>query len=114
MMEQQQRKSKWTDRGPFHVEGGWSYSEACKQQIDGRLMRSLGLDDIDDLFEMKAPVFHQQIKTLAHNVDVICQYCQYFSKELQKQQETLNQISEQIKEIKALQQQSTSSSSFSR
>ena len=103
------RTSKWTDRGPFYVEKGWSYSEACKQQIDGRLMRSLGLDDIDDLFEMKAPVFHQQIKTLAHNVDVICQYCEYFTKELQKQQETLNQLSEQIK---ALERQSTSS--FSR
>lgn len=111
MEQQQPRKSKWTDKGPFHVEGGWSYNEACKQQIDGRLMKSLGLDDIDDLFEMKAPVFYQRIKTLGHNIDVICQYCEYFTKELQKQQEALNQLSEQIK---ALQQQSTRSSSFSR
>lgn len=103
--QQQPRKSKWTDRGPFYVESGASYSEACKQQIDGRLMKSLGLDDLDDLFEMKAPVFDKRIKTLGHNVHVICTYCEIFAEELKKQQTALNQLTEKLDALQQLSEQ---------
>lgn len=111
MDQQQPIKSRWTDRGPFFVESGGSYSIDCKQQIDGRMMRSLGLDNIDDLLEMKAPNFYERIKIMKHNVDVIGQYCEYFTNELKKQQATLQQLSEQINELKC---QLNNSSSFSR
>lgn len=111
MMEQQQRKSKWNDRGPFYVERGGYYDEGCKQQIDGRLMKSLGLDNIDDLFEMKAPNFDERIKTLGHNVVVLGNYCEYITEELKKQTAALQQLSEQISDLK---RQLNNSSSFSR
>ncbi len=112
MDQQQPRKSKWRDKGPFYVDGGSRYyDEGCKQQIDGRMMKSLGLDNIDDLFEMKAPNFDQRIKTLGHNVCVICEYCEIFAKELKQQQTALNQLAEKLD---TLQRQLDNAASFSR
>ncbi len=112
MDQQQPRKSKWRDKGPFYVDGGSRYyDEGCKQQIDGRMMKSLGLDNIDDLLEMKAPNFDQRIKTLGGNVVYIGNYCKYFEEELRKQMAMLKQLSEQVA---SLQRQLENASSFSR
>ncbi len=93
---------KWQSDKPFDVSTGGYYNTACKQQIDGRLMKNLGLTSIDDLFEMKAPLFHRRIRTLAKNVVAIGDYVQGIEESQDKILNHLKKIEEQIQAQQAL------------
>jgi len=65
---------KWQSKEPFPVSSGFEYGTKAKQGIDARLTNSLGLHDIDDLFEMKAPALYKCFIDTAHNVMSLCRY----------------------------------------
>ena len=58
----QRHIKRWQSKAPFPVSSGGGYGWDAKCGIDGRLTNSLGLADIDDLFEMKAPFLYGAIK----------------------------------------------------
>ena len=70
----QRHIKKWQSKTPFPVSSGFEYGTEAKRGIDARLTNSLGLHDIDDLFEMKAPALHKCFIDTAHNVMALCRY----------------------------------------
>ena len=70
----QRHIKKWQSKTPFPVSSGFEYPSKAKQGIDERLTNSLGLHDIDDLFEMKAPALYKCFIDTAHNVMTLCRY----------------------------------------
>ncbi len=63
----QQQQKKWQSNAPFPVDSGGTYPKENKVGIDSALQNSLGLTDIDDLFQMKAPRFYAVFNELADN-----------------------------------------------
>lgn len=70
----QRHIKKWQSNEPFPVSSGFQYGIKAKRGIDARLTNSLGLHDIDDLFEMKAPNLYKCFIDTAHNVMTLCRY----------------------------------------
>lgn len=64
----QQQQKKWQSDAPFPVDSGGAYSRKGREHIDGCLHQTLGLHDIDDLFQMKAPRFYKIYTDTCHNV----------------------------------------------
>lgn len=63
----QRHQKKWESMNPFDTASGKRYDKGCKQQIDGCLQHTLGMHDIDDLFEMKAPRFYAAFRDTVQN-----------------------------------------------
>ena len=70
----QQQQKKWQSDAPFPVDSGGAYSRKGREHIDGCLHQTLGLHDIDDLFQMKAPRFYKTINDTWHNGFDLCEY----------------------------------------
>ena len=70
----QRHIKKWQSDIPFSVSSGGSYSREARSGIDGRLRNSLGLTDIDDLLEMKAPRLFKLYTDTSNNVINLCEY----------------------------------------
>lgn len=70
----QRHIKKWQSNEPFPVSSGFQYGNKAKAGIDGRLRNSLGLTDIDDLFEMKAPNLYGCITHTSDNIITLCKY----------------------------------------
>ena len=75
----QRHIKKWQSKEPFHVSSGFFYDTEAKRGIDARLTNSLGLFDLDDLFEMKAPNLYGCI---THTSDNILRLSDYIGKNL--------------------------------
>ena len=65
---------KWESDAPFPVATGWTYGRDAREFIDGCLHRSLGLHNIDDLFELKASRFYKAINDIWSNSFNLCGY----------------------------------------
>lgn len=70
----QQQQKKWQSDAPFPVDSGGAYSRKGREHIDGCLHQTLGLHDIDDLFQMKAPRFYKIYTDTCENVFGLCEY----------------------------------------
>ena len=70
----QQQQKKWQSDAPFPVDSGGAYSRKGRECIDGCLHSSLGLHNIDDLFQMKAPRFYKIYTETGQNVVNLCKY----------------------------------------
>mgnify|MGYP002626530026 CR=1 FL=1 len=70
----QRHSKKWQSNAPFPVSSGGEYGVEAKCGIDGRLRNSLGLTNIDDLFEMKAPNLYGCITHTSDNIITLCKY----------------------------------------
>ena len=70
----QRHIKKWQSKEPFPVSSGFEYGTKAKQGIDARLTNSLGLYDLDDLFEMKAPYLYKLFIDIGRNVHTLCKY----------------------------------------
>ena len=70
----QQQQKKWQSDAPFPVDSGGAYSRKGREHIDGCLHQTLGLHDIDDLFQMKAPRFYKIYTDTCGNVFDLCEY----------------------------------------
>jgi len=70
----QQQQKKWQSDAPFPVDSGGAYSRKAREALDGCLHQTLGLHDIDDLFQMKAPRFYKIYTDTCENVANLCKY----------------------------------------
>ena len=70
----QRQYKKWRSRDPFHTDAGSTYLDDGKRIIDARLNASLGLNDIDDLFQMKAPRFYNIYTRGIEKLNNLCNY----------------------------------------
>ena len=70
----QRHSKKWQSKEPFPVSSGGEYGWQAKCGVDGRLRNSLGLTNIDDLFEMKAPNLYGCITHTSDNIITLCKY----------------------------------------
>ncbi len=60
----QKKFKQWRSRDPIHTKSGLVYEDDGRRIIDARLNASLGLNNIDDLLEMKAPRFFYTIERI--------------------------------------------------
>lgn len=112
----QRHSKKWQSKEPFPVSSGGEYGWQAKCGVDGRLRNSLGLTNIDDLFEMKAPNLFKCFIDTAHNVMSLCRYvydhlpnnnkfqqmqgkCDELQKRCIAQKETIEKTMEQNREL---------------
>ncbi len=70
----QQQQKKWQSDAPFPVDSGGAYSRKAREALDGCLHQTLGILDIDDLFQMKAPRFYKIYTDTCENVFNLCEY----------------------------------------
>jgi len=70
----QRHSKKWQSNAPFPVSSGGEYGVEAKCGVDGRLRNSLGLTNIDDLFEMKAPHLYSIFNVTSANIIELCKY----------------------------------------
>ena len=99
----QRHIKRWQSNVPFPVSSGFTYGIKAKQGIDGRLTNSLGLADIDDLFEMKAPFLYGAIKNTNDTVYNLYEFVNKSLPEnnkLQKIQGKYEQLEKQFQELK--------------
>ena len=70
----QQQQKKWQSDAPFYVDSGGYFSRNARECIDGCLHQTLGLHDIDALFQMKAPRFYKVYNATGQNIMTLCDY----------------------------------------
>lgn len=70
----QQQQKKWQSDAPFYVDSGGYFSRNARECIDGCLHQTLGLHDIDALFQMKAPRFYAVYNQTNDHVYDLCEY----------------------------------------
>ncbi|MGP1585774.1 MAG: hypothetical protein ACTTH3_04565 [Schwartzia sp. (in: firmicutes)] len=70
----QQQQKKWQSDAPFYVDSGGYFSRNARECIDGCLHQTLGLHDIDALFQMKAPRFYKVYNDTGQNIMTLCDY----------------------------------------
>ena len=70
----QQQQKKWQSDAPFYVDSGGYFSRNARECIDGCLHQTLGLHDIDALFQMKAPRFYKVYNETNTNLYNLCDY----------------------------------------
>ena len=70
----QRQMKKWQSDAPFPVDSGGAYTRKGRECIDGCLHQSLGLHNVDDLFQLKAPRFYEIYNDTCNNVFDLCEY----------------------------------------
>ena len=72
----QRQLKKWRSRDPITTHSGLTYPDEGRRIADSRLNASLGFNNIDDLFELKAPRFFATYCGIDKNVYDLCKYVQ--------------------------------------
>ena len=70
----QRYEKKWQSDAMFPVDSGGAYSRKAREALDGCLHQSLGLSNIDDIFQLKAPRFFKAYNDTCINVFDLCEY----------------------------------------
>ena len=70
----QRALKKYMSPEPFYVDSGKAYNLKHREQINVNLHQNLGLSDLDDLLQMKAPRFYDIYTQGIKNLNNLCDY----------------------------------------
>lgn len=101
----QRALKKYSSPEPFYVDSGKAYNLKHREQINVNLHQNLGLSDLDDLFQMKAPRFYDIYTQGIKNLNSLCDYVAEnlpANNKLQQLQGENNQLKKQCADQKAM------------